>query len=60
MNPKRCERTGKKKHQSQAAAFNAALNNSAIFGDTMRAYECKHCGCWHLTTQEKRSSGRAS
>lgn len=21
----------------------------------MRVYECKECGCWHMTSQEKRT-----
>lgn len=50
---KRCEVTGKKKYRNQEDAMAAALRNSERFGATLRAYECRSCDHWHLTTKPK-------
>jgi hypothetical protein len=39
--------TSKDAYESQAHARAVALMNG--LGDSLTAYECRHCGNWHLT-----------
>lgn len=35
----------------------AALDGASTKAEVRRAYRCRYCGGWHLTSQEKRSAG---
>lgn len=43
---KLCRHSKKHKHNSRAAAIRAGTQR---YGVTGNAYECAHCGTWHLT-----------
>lgn len=46
-----CERTGKKRFESEAAARRSASNIARHTGERrMRAYRCDACHGWHLTS----------
>lgn len=49
----RCANTGKVQFPTQVSATAACDRRMALGFQYMRAYECKFCGGWHLTSQEK-------
>lgn len=53
--PQFCGRTGKPKYDKKGAQ--SAINRRMAgrnAPELLRAFECKHCGRWHLTHKEKR------
>jgi hypothetical protein len=60
----RCSRTGKQSYFSKldadlaitrVAQRNTRHRKRAYREEPMRSYRCEFCGCWHLSSQRKRS-----
>lgn len=47
----RCPENGKKKFPTAIHARIQTLNIQRRRGDILYAYQCHHCGAWHLTRQ---------
>lgn len=46
---------GKRKYRSKAAAMKFVRRSSGRIRSASRAYLCRRCGWWHLTTQKPRT-----
>jgi len=46
---RRCEQKGRWASKRRAKAFAARMTR--LHGEKTYVYECKVCGCWHLTTK---------
>lgn len=50
--PRKTGCTGKVAHRERGHALRAA---KAMNQTHARAYECRHCGMWHLTTMDRKA-----
>ena len=48
-----CRKTGKVAHKTRKTALTAGAQSSAYLGKALRAYKCRVCRRWHLTSRTK-------